>query len=314
MIISASRRTDIPSFYGEWFLNGLKRGKVYVIHPFNPDRFYEVSLKKEDVDLIVFWTKNPIPFLPYLDEIDRMGYLYYFLFTITPYDKNTEENVLDKEVLLDCFIKMSKRLTKDRMVWRYDPIILSDVFTVSYHIEKFEYMCKRLQGYTDTCVVSFLDLYKNVSHRMQHTSDAYINMEEYRVLMQHFARISAEYQIQITTCCEELDLSDLKIEHSSCIDKKRIEKILKMKVDVKKDLNQRKICGCVESIEVGTYNTCLNGCKYCYALKSDKQAFINYKNHNPESMVLSGNMTEKSIITTRETKSIIRRQLSLFDE
>ncbi len=145
MIVSASRRTDIPSFYGKWFVNRLKEGYVLIQNPYNNNRYSKAYLTVSDVDIIVFWTKNPIPFLKYLPEIERMGYSYYFEFTLTPYGKETERNLPDKEVLMDAFIKLAKKLGRHRVVWRYDPIIIDDNYTIEYHTKRFNYMANRLK-------------------------------------------------------------------------------------------------------------------------------------------------------------------------
>ncbi len=312
MIISVTRRTDIPSYYGKWFVNRLKEGYVITPNPYNPTRYSKIMLNKEAVDIIVFWTKNPIPFIKYLDEIDKLGYKYYFQFTITPYDKTIESNLPDKNTLLKSFIYLSNRLGKNSVIWRYDPIIINDTLTVDYHIKQFKGMAKILKGYTNKCVISLVDDYKNVSYRMGKNPTSFMTDEKIYELAEAFSKIASENDISISTCSEKIDLSRFNITKSSCIDKDVIESILGAKIDVKIDKNQREECRCVESYEIGTYNSCANGCTYCYALKNDTSSLANIKSHNPNSPLLIGKLNENAIITVKESKSVIIKQMSLF--
>ncbi len=312
MIISATRRTDIPSFYGEWFINRLKEKYVLIQNPYNNNRYSKAYLSLNDVDIIVFWTKNPIPFLKYLPEIDSMGYPYYFEFTLTPYGKNTERNLPEKQMLLDAFVSLAKKLGKHRMVWRYDPIIIDDIYTIEYHAKQFSYMANRLKNSTERCVISFVDSYKNVMSRMG-KDPAYLmtNQNIYKIA-DVFSAIAKENNIEIYTCAEKIDLEKHGIKHGACIDKNIIEKILECNIIDNKDKNQRPECLCLESIDIGTYNCCANGCNYCYALQSEKTALANISRHNPLSPVLIGEVDLNAIVTERKRDSVIINQLSLF--
>ncbi len=313
MIISATRRCDIPAYYGEWFLNRLKDGHALVQNPYNQNRYSKVSLSKNDVDIIVFWTKNPIPFLGYLPKIDELGYRYYFEFTITPYGKKTEKNLPDKKVLIDIFVKMSEKLGKHRMIWRYDPIIIDEHYDIAYHKEKFAYMAGRLSGSANRCVISFVDGYKNVTARMGKNPSYNISLSSVYEISEAFSKIAKENDIEIFTCAEKYDLEKYGIKHGACIDKDIIENILGCKIAGAKDKNQRPECLCVESIDIGTYNCCANGCKYCYALQSEESALKNIKRHNPKSPVLIGEVNPKAIITQRDAKSVLINQMSFFE-
>ncbi len=312
MIISATRRTDIPAFYGEWFVNRLKEGYVLTENPYNNNRYSKAYLAPNDVDIIVFWTKNPIPFLKYLPEIDRMGYTYYFEFTLTPYGKEVERNLPDKEVLLDSFVGLAKKLGKHRMVWRYDPIIIDENHTIEYHAERFSYMASRLKNSTERCVISFVDSYKNVTARMG--KDPAYHMTEQNIfrIAEIFSEIAKENGFAIYTCAEKIDLEKYAIKHGACIDKSIIERILGCGIIDTKDKNQRPECLCLESIDIGTYNCCVNGCNYCYALQNEKTALANMKKHNPHFPVLIGEIGPDAVITERKRDSVIINQLSLF--
>ncbi len=312
MIISATRRTDIPSYYGEWFVNRLKEGYVLIQNPYNANRYSKAMLTREAVDIIVFWTKNPIPFFKYLPIIEEMGYPYYFQFTLTPYGKETEKGLPNKEDLLKAFITLSQRIGKKRVVWRYDPIIITDRYTIDYHIEHFLYMVKRLSNHTNRCIISFVNIYKNVTSRMGQNYDSEMSKKNILKLADAFSKIAKEYNIKLFSCAEEINLEEFGIYHGACIDKDLIEEILDVSINAKKDKNQRKECNCIDSIDIGSYNCCANGCNYCYAIKNEKTSLLNMKKHNPKSPVLIGKVQKDAIITYRDSVSLIENQMSLF--
>ena len=161
MIISASRRTDIPARYPEWFMNRLREGEVLVQNPYNRKKIQRIALSPDVVDSIVFWSKNPEPMRPYLREIDEMGYRYYFQMTITDYGPDLEPEAPDISDAMATFLLMSAQLGKERMDWRFDPILLTEKYTKDYHLEKFEMMCEWLHRATTRCIVSFVDAYRN---------------------------------------------------------------------------------------------------------------------------------------------------------
>ncbi len=312
MIISASRRTDIPSYYGQWFVNALQRGHIFVPNPYNKQRYYKVDLRPQAVDCIVFWTKNPLPFFPHHRHIESLGYASYFQFTITPYNRSVEAHLPDKLLLIQAFKELSKTLGPHRMVWRYDPIILNNTFTVEYHEKAFRSMAKMLQGFTQRCVMSFVDIYKNLMTRLGQQSIYTISCENMHILAASLAHIAHEHDFSLFTCAEEHDFSSYGIEKSSCIDKSIIENVLGKKTVLRRDKNQRPACACMESIEVGTYNCCANGCNYCYALQNITSNAQNMRQHNPNSPVLIGELPENALITQRENSSVIETQGSLL--
>ncbi len=314
MIISASRRTDIPSYYGEWFVNRLKEGHVLIQNPYNAQRYSRAILTRDSVDLIMFWTKNPLPFMKHLHSIESMGYPYAFQFTITPYGVESERALPDKEALVNAFIELSERIGKGRMYWRYDPIIISDKYPIDYHANKFAMLAEKLAPYAARCIISFVDGYKNVASRMgkdptYHMTDA--NMREVAKLLSNTAKM---HNLSVFTCAEQLDLSEFGIEHGACIDKTMVEEILSCKISARKDKNQRKECLCVESIDIGTYNCCANGCDYCYALTSEHASRENMKRHDPKSPVLIGQVNPHAIVTHRPSESIEIAQMSFFND
>lgn len=312
MIISASRRTDIPSYYSDWFINRIKEEYVYVRNPMNIHQIGKISLSPSVVDGMVIWTKNPIPMMSRLKELDK--YNYYFQFTLTAYGRDIEANLPSKnQELIPAFCELSKQIGRERVVWRYDPILISDVYTMDYHKKYFRVLAGRLGTYTEKCTVSFLDLYKNTQRNIQPFGIRVPTKEEQMELMIEFSKIAKEYGFYIDTCAEENDFSQLGIGHAHCIDKERLERIGGIHLNVKKDANQRGVCGCISSIDIGTYNTCRNGCAYCYANYSKKTVMNHTKCHDSSSPLLFGTVGYDDVIKERKMESYIQSQMSIFD-
>ena len=311
MIISASRRTDIPSFYSDWMFNRLKEGYVCVRNPMNIHQISQISLSPDVVDGIVFWTKNPTPMLERIHELDK--YTYYFQFTLNSYGKDVEKNVPSKnDVIIPTFKKLSSIIGKERIVWRYDPILINEHYTIEYHKKYFKKLCESLSNYTEKCTVSFIDLYRNTERNIQPLNIHIPLNDEVIDLMDFFSTVAKDNGIYIDTCAEEYDLSSLNVEHACCIDKQRLERIGNYQLKIGKDKNQRGVCGCIESIDIGMYNTCENGCMYCYANFNGEMARKNHENHNPLSPLISGKIEDDDKVNIRNVKSNIDGQLQLF--
>lgn len=312
MIISASRRTDIPSYYSEWFFNRIKEGYVCVRNPMNIHQVGKISLSPNVVDGIVFWTKNPTPMLNRLDEISQ--YNYYFQFTVNSYNTDIETNVPSKnDVIIPTFQKLSKQIGKDRVIWRYDPILLNEKYTIDYHLTYFKMMVDKLADYTEKCTISFIDLYRNIQKNMSSLQISSPSNEQQEEIIAKFVEIANEYGIYIDTCAEKVNFDKYGVKHAHCIDRDRLERIGKYKLDVDKDKNQRDECGCVSSIDIGSYNTCKNGCLYCYANFSQKTVITNHSKHNPRSPLLYGDIESDDIVKERIMHSFKNNQLGLFD-
>ena len=311
MIISASRRTDIPCFYSDWFFNRIKEGYVLVRNPMNTHQVSKIDLSPRVVDGIVFWTKNPLSMLNRLDELAM--YDYYFQFTVNAYGKDVETNLPSKqETIIPVFQKLSSIIGKEKVVWRYDPIFLNEKYTVDYHCKYFEVLADKLGQYTEKCTISFLDMYNHTCNNTRLLKIIPLAKEQMLELGERFSKIADNSGLQIDTCAEEIDLSQYGISHAHCIDKERFEKIAGCKFEVGKDANQRKECGCVASVDIGSYHTCKNGCLYCYANHSKKLAEKNYKQHNPLSPFLFGQLEKEDKVTEKEMKSCKDCQLELF--
>lgn len=307
MIISASRRTDIPSYYGKWFAKRLQEGYVLIQNPYNALRLSKLLLSPDTTDCIVFWTKNPAPIIGELKRISDLGYNYYFQYTLTPYGEAWESNLPSVEKRLDTLYTLSGRVGKRRLVWRYDPIILDDTYSVQYHIEQFAFLCEKINTYVDECIISFVDSYSHI-----HNIISAMNGEQMKMIGKAFSDIAGKYHLKLATCSEKIDLQELGITRASCIDKERIERIIDCSINSKKDSRQRSECGCIESVDIGSYGTCLNGCKYCYATKNPLSARNNFRQHNPTSPMLIGWPRDDMVITERKIHSSKIMQMSFI--
>lgn len=312
MIISASRKTDIPAYYSEWFENRIKEGYVLVRNPMNIHQISKISLAPEVVDGIVFWTKNPIPMIKRLDAFS--DYTYYFQFTLTSYGKDIEAGLPSKKQdLIPTFCDLSRKIGRERVVWRYDPILINEVYTVEYHKKYFKTLAAKIGPYIEKCTVSFIDLYRNTERNIRSLGIRVPSREEEMDIMTTFVEIAKEHGFYIDTCAEEVDLSSLGIKHAHCIEQERFERIGNYNLEVEKDPNQRDVCGCISSIDIGTYNTCKNGCAYCYANFGKVTVANQTSNHKPLSPLLFGEVGDDDVIKDRKMESLINRQITLFD-
>jgi DNA repair photolyase len=310
MIISASRRTDIPAFYSDWFMRRIEEKFVYVRNPFNRQQVSKISLNRDVVDCIVFWTKNPRNML---DKLHRLrGYEYYFQFTLNPYDKSIETDLPDKQEVIDTFIRLSNIVGAERVIWRYDPILLTRSIDKEYHTRQFSYLSERLSTHTRTCVVSLLDLYRKTRRNLKEIDIVEPSQDYIRSLIAELRKISEQFGLELQTCAENIDLTDIGVKHGKCIDDELISRLLGTVIKVGKDRNQRPTCGCVESIDVGAYNTCQHGCLYCYA-NTNKQAIqSSIIRHRNELPILCDQIAEEDTITERQMWSYLTRQQPLF--
>ena len=303
MILSVSRRTDIPALYPEWFMNRIREGYALVRNPMNFHQVSRVPLGRDALDCIIFWTKNALPMLPYLDEISAK-YPFYFQYTLNAYGQEVEPHLPDMERKLYTFRRLSEKISEERIIWRYDPIFLTDAYNLSWHIERFAEIAASLKGYTRTCVFSFIDIYDKVKNNVKSLHLRPCGMGEMNALAKAFAAIAFEKGMTLQTCSEEVDLDQYGIRHGSCIDGALIAKLIGYELVAKKDKNQRDVCGCLESVDIGQYNTCRHGCRYCYANFNPQSVATFSKQHDPASPLLIGNLDVADKVTDRKVKSL----------
>jgi len=303
MILSASRRTDIPAHFSDWFFNRIKEGFAYVRNPINIYQISRIDLSPDVVDCIVFWTKNPLPMLDRLSGLQ--DYPYYFQYTLTPYGHDIESALPDKKsMLIPAFRKLSEQIGIHRVVWRYDPILLNPVYTIEYHLKAFAEYASALEGATDTVVISFIDFYAKTKRNMANLSIQTVPTDEILPFAAKLAAIAASHGMKMESCAEKIDLQSVGISHGSCIDKRRMEDIIGCGISVKRDKAQRAECGCMESIDIGTYHTCPNGCKYCYANFSDSNVKERLALYDAASPLLCGKIGENDKITKRKVGTV----------
>ena len=306
MIISASRKTDIPAFFSDWFINRINEGFVCSRNPMYPEKVSRIKLSPDVIDCIVFWTKNPIPMISKLDKLK--DYNYYFQFTLTGYDKDIEINLPDKTKLISAFQELSSKIGAEKVIWRYDPIFLNDKYIIEYHINTFKEMAKALNGYTKKCVISFLDFYPKINDRINHLNIHKISDKEINYLASELVKIAKANDIIIATCAEKIDLETLGIEHNACIDGNLIEMICGKKLkSVKKDPSQRELCQCIASRDIGTYGTCKNGCIYCYANPDNDEINNNFTKYDPLSPILCDTLKTGDIISDTKVTSLFKK-------
>lgn len=307
MILSVSRRTDIPRFYFDWFLNRLKEGSVLVRNPIVRSQVSLVELNPEVIDLIAFWTKNPKPMLEKLDQLEP--YPYFIQCTINPYGNDLERHLPSKKEIIETFKQLSDILGTDRMIWRYSPILLTETYTIDYHLTYFEKMAKLLQGSTEVCRISFLEVYKKIASRMEERGITDVPEPEKTLLAKQLAEIGRTYGITLGGC-GNLDVEAAGFERVGCIDARVVSKILGQQLNLKKDPGQRETCYCVPSVDIGSYNTCNNGCVYCYANLMDEREGKAALKHDPDSPLLCDTLRPEDKVTTRKLKPFRSSQLS----
>jgi DNA repair photolyase len=290
-VISASRRTDIPAFYSRWFVNRIRAGFCHWVNPFS-NQVYRVSLAPEDCVAIVFWTRNPRPLMPHLAELDERGYKYYFLYTILGYPRSLEPHAPDVETAIQSFQTLSRALGPERVFWRYDPILFSDITPLQFHIDRFAYIAQHLAGYTQRCIYSFLVTYGKTKRSLAKVSNREgITFESPTTQLRHsllteMVKIAQSNEMQLYACCEDGDLCIDGIQRSSCVDLQVLRQLTSDPSLHLKPKPTRKFCGCVASVDIGSYDTCPYGCVYCYATNSEQAVVRRRTAHSPEDTIL----------------------------
>lgn len=284
MIISASRRTDLPAAHAVWLENRFREGFVLVRNPMNPRQVSRVSLRPEDVDGIVFWTKDPAPMLERLSAFEP--YAYYFQFTLTGYGRDVEPCLPDVQKRAETFLRLSERLGPERVLWRYDPILLSPSYPESRHLEMFARLAKRLKGATAQVTVSFVDIYARNRKRLEALQTQNPGELLMRALASQIARIARANGMTPVACAEPVNLSDCGILPARCVDADRLSRIGGVPVKAAKDPTQRSVCGCAVSTDIGAYNSCPHGCLYCYANYSPAILKKNLSRRDDQSPIL----------------------------
>ena len=294
MILNVSGRTDIVAFYSKWFLNRLKEGYVDVRNPFNPSLVSRINF--EDVDLILFCTKNPIPIVDKLDDI-KIPYIFHV--TITPYKKDIEPNLPSKSDIIEAVKKISTTIGIENVYVRYDPIFISEKYNIEYHIKAFTKLCSLLKGYVKTIIVSFIDNYQNVRKNLPYLKYCSFTEEDYKLIGENFSKIAKDNNMVIQTCFEERNLTEYGFIKGECMSKELAFK-LTGKTYKKWQARKGNACNCVELVDIGVYNSCNHLCKYCYANYDESKVKENINNHDINSSLLIGHINSDDIIKPRK--------------
>ncbi len=287
MIISASRRTDIPALYARWFINRVRAGFCRVPNPFNPRQISDVSLKPDDVDAVVFWTRHARPLFRWLPLLDEMGYRYYFQYTITGYGRPVEPGAPPLRTAIETFRELAERSPRGGVVWRYDPILLGEAFPVREHLERFSFIARQLEKQTARVVISLAHMYRKTERRLgalYPDANALVRNPaadpKAPELLAGLVRVAARHGMAVEACAQEQDWSALKIEPTRCVDDRLLRELFGGEWPSSKDRGQRPQCRCIPSRDIGMVNTCTFGCSYCYATLSQQLAQKNRREHD----------------------------------
>lgn len=291
MILMVSGRTDIVSFYSKWFMNRYRIGYVDVRNPFNEKLVSRIYF--DNVDGILFCTKNPLPIIKYLKEIDKP---ILFHVTLTPYKEDIEPNVISKRDIINGIKEISKIIGSDNIYIRYDPLFISNRYNIEYHIKAFDRICKLLDGYVKHIIISFLDEYKNVKKNKNILKYRKLTKDDYKTIGTNFSIIAQKHNMTVQTCFEEENLIEYGFIKEDCLSPMIAYK-LTGKGDYK--LWKERNCGCVQMVDIGFYNSCSHMCKYCYANYDENKVKDNIKKHNPNSSLLIGELKNDDIIKIR---------------
>ncbi len=296
MIISASRRTDIPAFYSKWFMNRIRAGYCLVPNPHNAKQLSRILLHPSEVEAIIFWSKNPAPLLSYLSELNELGFHYYFQFSLNDYPRALEPNIPSLNNRIATFKDLSRIVGPLRVVWRYDPIIISNVTPFEFHRERFTRIAEELEGVTHRVMISIVDFYQKTERRLLQLEKEegfsfnrdVLSSDSTTSLLRDIADIARKNNIEIFTCAEERGYSHIGVPPGKCIDNMLLMQIRSLNFEYKKDPSQRESCLCTVSKDIGINDTCIHGCPYCYSTSNYDVAQRRFNEHNPDSPMLWG--------------------------
>ncbi len=314
MILFASGRTDIPAFYAPWFMRRLREGFVDVRNPYDQTQVTRYEITTNKVDCIVFCSKNPEPMLQYLAELRRIGLGIYFFVTITPYEEDIESNVVPVSHVVKVFHKLSDQLGRQCVCWRYDPILVNEHYTIDFHKDAFAAICSKIEGATDRCIISFIDLYRKTIRQLPHARE--VTEQEQCEIATSLSKIAAQHHIKIESCAEKCDLSSYGVARGACVTRCIIEEaighpLLERGIGIQ---TLRSHCNCLPMRDIGAYNSCPHLCRYCYANDDPRLVRANIATHSPFSTMLLGELQPGDHLHLADQKSYRDHELRLFDE
>ena len=311
MIINVGGRTDIVNYYTPWLLNRLEEGYAYSRNPFARENVYRLSLKAEDVDCLLFCSKNYEPILKHIAGIDEK---YHILchYTITAYGKDIEPKVPSIDQSIKTLEKLSHIVGRNKILWRYDPILLTEEYTVEKHLETFEYMAEKISSLVYRCIFSFVDMYKKVEENMPEIIP--LTPEDKERLLKGIGEISKKYNLYTQSCATNESYEKYNIHAAGCTTKEILEQAHNVVYKNVKGTGIRENCCCIPSRDIGAYNSCLSECKYCYANRKPDIPKKVIKMHDDKSPLLLGRLKENdNVIETEVSRYIEPKQTTLFD-
>ena len=304
MILNVSSRTDIVHYYTPWFLERLREGRAIVPNPEVPDHAMELDLSPESVQGIVFCSKDYRPLLPHLARLAGKWPVYCH-YTITPYGRDVEPGVPDVRESMVTLRELSRIIGRERVAWRYDPVLLTRDYTIERHFETFDYLCGKLAGHVDRCIFSFVEIYRKLQFNMPEL--IVMSIDDMDRIAAGLGRIAATHGILLQTCGTDIDWSRYGIRPSGCMTLKMLGSANGIAFKPRKHKGQRSGCHCIESRDIGAYDSCPNSCRYCYANKSPERALKNYREaHDPNSPLLLGHLREGDIVTQGAQRPVRR--------
>ena len=305
MIINTGGRTDTVQYYSQWLLKRFEEGFVLSRNPLFPNKVMRYSLDPDVVDCVVFCSKNYLPILPRLHEItDRFN--TYFYYTITAYGRDVEPGVPSIKESIETLIRLSEMVGRGRVAWRYDPVLLTEIYTVSVHEKTFSSMAKTLAPYIDRCIFSFVEMYRKLEVNMSELIP--LSVEDMNTLAEILGRYANEKGIYIQTCGTDADYSRYGIHQSGCMTLDILGKANGIEFRNLKHKGMRKGCHCIESRDIGASDTRLKGCRSCYANKSPRKAWANSQFHDPSSPLLLGSLKDGDVIIEGNQISFLERK------
>ncbi len=299
MILNTGSRTDIPAFFSEWLINRVKEGFVLARNPYNLSQLIRYEIDPAVVDLFSFCTKNPKPMLNYLELLDPFRKLWHV--TLTPYGKDIEPNVPDKHEVIRTVQELSERAGKNAVVWRYDPIFLTEKYSMEYHFRAFSAIASSLNGYTEKVVISFLDRYEKTKRNFPEGKE--VRRENQIELTKQIVKTAAENNMKVYACHENEALAQYGADTGGCMRQTVIEEMTGLSLNVPRLSNAREGCPCLLGSDIGAYNTCMHFCRYCYANYDRKTVLENMKKHDPNSPLLIGNVLPEDHVVCAKQKS-----------
>lgn len=313
MILSAGLRTDLVAAYPMWLYNRFKAGFVYARNPLFPGRVTYYELKPNKVDALYFCSKSYINVLSWIGEIGK-HFRTLFHCTVNGYGTDVEQYLPPLEDRIQAVKELSRSVGKERVFWRYDPILLTEKYDTKRHFELFEEIGKELSPYVSGCIISFVEMFPRISQRMAGILP--LSNEEKVRIAKALNEIAAKYRLNLRICGADDRYRDVGVYGGGCVTLDDISKANGCAFRAVPHHGNKRGCYCITSRDIGWYDSCPLGCKYCNANRDLTILKENLQAHDPDSPILIGKINEDDVVLRSSQASYIRndgRQISLFD-